>query len=143
MGDWSGPVSTWFDPNAAPEVSAWRLSAVPALGGRFLRLTYSGVAMGKAHAGEMLLAYERDEKRHTSTWVDTFHTGTQVMVSHGQIEGDVLVLLGSYPAGDERWGWCTRFRREGDTFVIAMANLGPDGKEYPGLEVVLTRVKLL
>ncbi|MES2641299.1 MAG: DUF1579 domain-containing protein [Myxococcota bacterium] len=139
VGDWSGPVSTWFDPDGAPEESAWRLSGALVLGGRFVRLTYSGTAMGKPHAGEILLGYERDEKRYTAAWIDSFHSGTQIMVSHGQAEGDGISVLGSYPAGDERWGWRTRFRRDGDSLVIAMTNLGPSGPEDRAVEAVLTR----
>lgn len=140
VGEWAGPVSTWFDPTGAPEVSSWRLSAAPVLGGRFVRLTYSGVAMGKAHAGEILLGYERDEKRYTAAWIDSFHSGTQMMVSHGQAEGDGIALRGTYPAGEERWGWGTRFRRDGDTLLIAMTNAGPGGPEDRAVEATLTRV---
>lgn len=140
VGEWAGPVSTWFDPNGAPEMSSWRLTGVPLLDGRFVRLTYQGIAMGKPHAGELLLGFERDEKRFTVTWIDSFHTGTQVMVSHGGVQGDTIAVLGSYPAGEERWGWRTRFRRDGDTFVIAMTNLGPAGPEDRAVEATLTRV---
>jgi hypothetical protein len=138
VGTWVGAASTWLDPSAPPETSTWNIVGTSLLGGRFVRLSYDGVVSGQPHAGELMLAYERDEARYTTTWIDTFHTGTQVLVSTGAPDEEALDVRGSYPAGpDQRWGWRTQIRGVDNGFVIAMFNIGPDGEEFPAIEVRL------
>lgn len=147
VGAWAGRTGTWFDPDGDPTPGEWRLAGETLLGGRFVRLSYAGTVGDKPHAGEMLLAYEQGEKRYTVVWTDSFHNGSQVMVCHGPSEwasqgarGDQFEVLGSYPAGEERWGWRMRLRRLGDQLTIAMLNIGPDGREFPAVDVKLSAV---
>jgi hypothetical protein len=139
VGTWDGLVRTWFEPDKPPDETrlAARIDAL--LGGRFVRIDYQGTAMGKPHAGQMLLAYERDERRYAMAWLDSFHTGTALMLSTGQADADGAVsVLGSYAAGDERWGWRTVFRF-GDRPVIQAFNIPPGMDEVPAIEIRLTR----
>jgi hypothetical protein len=140
VGVWKGPAKTWFDPTKDPEASTWSAEGERLLGGRFVRIDYRGTAMGKPHAGEMLLAYEQDENRFTMVLIDSFHTGTLAMVSHGQATGDVIDVLGSYPAGKERWGWRTRLSVGPGGVSIEMANIEPSGAEHRAISALLARV---
>lgn len=139
-GTWKGPAKTWFDPAKEPETSTWSAEGERILGGRFVRIDYRGTAMGKPHAGEMLLAFEQDEKRFTMVWIDSFHTGTQAMVCHGEAHGDELDVLGSYPAGKERWGWRTRIKAGAGGLTIEMSNIEPSGTEHRAVSALLARV---
>ena len=139
-GAWEGAITTWFDPSTPPEESRTRASIELVLGGRFLRVQYTGTVTGKAHAGEMLLAYEKDEKRYSLAWIDSFHTGTALMVSIGDATPDgAISVLGSYAAGEERWGWRTVLRAEPDDLVLEAFNVAPDGKEYPAVRTRFRR----
>lgn len=139
-GSWKGPVKTWFDPAKEPEATTWSAEGERILGGRFVRLDYRGTAMGKPHAGEMLLAYERDEARFLLVWIDSFHTGTQAMVCHGKLDGESLTFLGTYPAGAERWGWRTKLEASPDGITVEMANISPTGQEDRAVSATLGRV---
>ena len=138
-GSWKGPAKTWFEPGKEPESSTWTAEGERILGGRFVRLDYRGTAMGKPHAGEMLLAYERDEARFTCVWIDSFHTGTLALVFHGTADGDALTFEGTYPAGKERWGWRTTLRASSGGVVVDMTNIEPNGTEHRAVNVMLAR----
>lgn len=137
-GEWAGPVTTWFGPDSAPRRDRWRLSATPALGGRFLRVTYTGTVDGKPHAGQMMVGYHTDQSQWEIAWQDSFHCGTSTLFSVGQ--GAHPTALGSYPAGPERWGWRTELGIEDGAFVVRMYNITPGGEEMLGVEAVLRRV---
>jgi hypothetical protein len=139
-GSWKGPVKTWFEPGKPPEESAWSAEGERILGGRFVRVDYRGTAMGQPHAGEMLLAYERDEKRFLLVWIDSFHTGTQAMVCLGELAGEsALTFLGSYLAGNERWGWRTTLNASSGGIMIEMTNILPSGEEARAVSATLAR----
>ncbi|MDQ3366627.1 MAG: DUF1579 domain-containing protein [Myxococcota bacterium] len=140
VGRWTGTVALWLDPSAPPEETTATAQVDALLGGRFVRVEYAGVAMGTPNAGQYLLAYERDEHRYTAAWIDSFHTGTAMMISTapGLVE-DELSVLGSYVAGDQRWGWRTSFRATADALVIATFNITPDGAAARAFEMRFTR----
>ncbi len=141
VGSWEGSTKTWFDPSKPPEESRTQARVESVLGGRFLRIQYAGTAMGKPHAGEMILAYEKDEKRYALAWIDSFHTGTLLMSSTGTSTDDgVVSVLGSYPAGEQRWGWRTVIHTNPERFVIEAFNISPDGHEDPAIKTELRRV---
>jgi hypothetical protein len=48
-------------------------------------------------------------------------------------------VLGSYAAGDQRWGWRTVIHPHPERFVIEAFNIAPDGQEHPALKTQLTR----
>jgi len=141
VGSWEGPTRTWFDPTAAPEESRTRLRIESVLQGRFVRIDYQGTIQGNPHAGQMILGYEDAERRFTSMWIDSFHMGTGIMVSSGAQSADgALALLGSYPAGEERWGWRTLMRiPDPDHLVIEAYNITPAGREDRAIETRLSR----
>ena len=96
--------------------------------------------MGKPHAGEMLLAFEKDTQRYSLAWIDSFHTGTALMLSTGgPVSGGIISVLGSYAAGEARWGWRTVLRADANAFVIEAFNIAPDGKEDPATKTSLER----
>jgi hypothetical protein len=136
VGGWQGQIETWFDADAEPEVSATRAHVVALLGGRFVRISYTSTAMGSPHAGEMIVGFSRDEGLWTMAWIDSFHTGTATMFFTGK---DAINVLGSYAAGNERWGWRTTFDLAGDTLTIASFNIPPGRNEERAIRTVLRR----
>ena len=135
-GPWTGPSRTWLDPSGEPETSTWHVDVESLLDGRYVRLRYRGECCGKPHTGEMTLGVDAHE--HTMYWIDSFHTGASAMWSTGPA-GDAISVLGSYRAGEQRWGWRTAFAVEGEQLVLTAFNIWPDGREQPAIEVRLAR----
>jgi hypothetical protein len=135
-GTWRGLTRLWLDPAAPPEESRFEACAESLLGGRWLRLCTTGTALGEPHAGEMLLGYHRDERRYELAWIDSFHTGGSIMSSTGAASAPGVVdVLGSYAAGDERWGWRTRLWLTGSgELALDAFNISPDGVEARAVE---------
>jgi hypothetical protein len=71
-------------------------------------------------------------------WIDSFHTGASALWSTGPA-GAAIEVLGSYRAGDQTWGWRTTYREIDGQLVIAATNISPEGKDYPAIEVRLSR----
>jgi len=141
-GTWRGRTRLWLDPAAPPEESLFEVSAQPLLGGRWLRLCTCGTALGEPHAGEMLLGYHRDERRYELAWIDSFHTAGSIMLSTGaaSVPG-VVDVLGSYAAGEQRWGWRTRlWLSESGELALDAFNIAPDGVEARAVESRAKRV---
>lgn len=142
-GSWRGPSQLWLDPEAPPEESSIELLAEPILGGRWLRLSERGTAFGKPRAGQMLLGYHLDARAYELAWIDSSHTGTSIILSTGPASEPGLVdVLGSYIAGDQRWGWRTRLRLPApDELLLEAFNISPDGVEMRAIVSSLRRVQ--
>lgn len=143
VGHWRGATQLWFDPAKEPERTMTELHAELVLGGRWLRVTYQGVAFAKPHAGEMILGYHDDAREYEVAWIDSFHTGSAIMLSTGRAETPgVVSVLGSYLAGTQRWGWRTRLECPSpDELLLQAFNVPPDqaGLEEPAIESRLAR----
>ena len=141
-GRWEGPTRTFLEPTAPAVQSVTYARFERILGGRFLRMEYRSELQGKPHAGEWLVAFERAEARCQTAWVDSFHTGTGMIQSTGTVDDEgVLEVLGSYAAGETRWGWRTRLALEaGDSLVLRSFNLSPEGVEDLAIETHLSRL---
>lgn len=141
VGSWEGPTKTWLDPAKDPSVSMTRANASSLLGGRFLELDTAGTLGDKPHAGRFLVGYHVDGKELVGCWVDSFHTGTDLMACAGEHTTDgKLVLRGTYGAGEERWGWRTTFRLADDVLEIEATNVAPDGTEDRAILTTLRRI---
>jgi uncharacterized protein DUF1579 len=142
VGSWRGPARLWLQPDGAPEETSAELHAELVLGGRWLRLTYHGVAFARPHAGEMLLGYHKDAGQYELAWIDSSHTGSAIMISTGAAgEQGIVDVLGSYAAGPERWGWRTRLQRTASgELALDAFNVTPAGVEDRAMAWLLTPV---
>ena len=130
----------WLDPQAPPEETAGELHVEALGGGRWLRLQEQGRVADRPHTGEALLGFHRDAQQFELCWVDSFHTGSAMMLSVGAVRADgVISVTGSYAAGGERWGWRTELRLE-PTLTVRAVNISPAGEEHPAIESRWTRV---
>jgi hypothetical protein len=140
VGRWAGETQLYLDPSAPPETSRTEATVESLLGGRWVRIDYQGTAMGKPHAGVLMLGYHRDAHSFEAAWIDSFHTGTAIMLSVGEPGDGSISVLGSYAAGAERWGWRTTLRRDGaDGLVIEALNITPAGEAHPAVTTRLRR----
>ena len=141
LGSWRGTVRTWMGED--PVVSE--------MSGTFRRLFDKGTVVHEYRSnvgdhrsdGMTVLGIDIATNRGCITWVDTFHTGSNVLVGAAddrQIEGGTSYRA-SYAAGDQMWGWRIVFRTIGpDEMVMEHFNISPDGTEERAIEVQYRRV---
>ncbi|MDB4943276.1 MAG: hypothetical protein JWP97_2810 [Labilithrix sp.] len=148
-GRWTGTARTHADPEdpAAAEVAAWDGTITMLLGGRFLRFTYVSRAMGQPIAGELTIAYEKDDRLFRMSWIDSLHTGGSILVSASErvLEDAARAPIsasGTYFAGEgqPRWGWRTEVDDRTDGALhIRMFNVIPGSDESIAVDIALTR----
>lgn len=142
-GAWSGTARTWFGPGSPAMEAPWAGEITPLLGGRFVRFTYRSSLEGKPLAGELTVGFHVGEGEWTAAWLDSFHTGTDLMRSVGpKREAGPIGFAGTYFAapGHPRWGWRTELDDGAEGALrLRMYNVTPDGQEALGVEVELTR----
>lgn len=142
-GEWRGIARTWLDPAQPPTEATLEGRIAPLLGGRFVRFTYRSSLNGAPLAGELLIAFETSEKVWRTSWIDSFHTGSAILVSTSEPEAKDLNVRGTYFAAPEqpRWGWRTELLDPTDADLsLRMYNVSPEGKEDLGVEVALHRI---
>lgn len=142
-GDWSGTIRVWFEPGKPASDGALRGRIRPVLGGRFVIHEYEGECMGEPHQGVAIHGYYIDRNRYESAWIDSFHTGTQMMFSTGVPMATLHSVLGSYggESDGEVWGWRTEIeKKSADHLLIQMFNVTPQGEQSLGVEFDYRRV---
>lgn len=142
IGRWRGSVRTWFDPaGAAIENEISGSFRRPFDSGALLHEYQSQVGDRRAD-GLALIGIDIATNRHCVSWVDTFHTGSNVMLFAADdrtVENGVS-LQGSYAAGDQTWGWRIEIRVAGaDEVHIDHFNIEPGAEEVRAIEIVYRR----
>jgi hypothetical protein len=147
-GKWAGQTSTWFEPGAEADISAWQGSIRPILGGRFMLHEYKGSLGGEPLEGMAIFGYNQTRGRFETAWVDSFHNGSAILfsVEAGQpapAGTRLFSALGSFadPTGGPDWGWRTVIEQpDPDHLAIKMYVIPPDGQEQLGVETQYARV---
>ena len=132
-GRWRGTVRTWFDADGEPIVSDIDATSSHVLDGKTVRLEYHAHVGEHRSNGLMIFGKDIATLKPCLTWIDTLHTGGDVM-QFAAGEGDVL--LGSYAAGEEMWRWRIVVH-PGEELRIHHFNLWPSGQEDRAIEVSL------
>lgn len=146
VGDWRGTSRTIFKPGSVPLEARWEGRLALVLGGRFARFTYRSSIDGQPIAGELTLAYETGEKHWRLAWIDSFHTGTTILVSTGEPGAEAIDVRGTWFAGEghPHWGWRTIVDDAmPEALTIRMYNVPPPAigsQELLGVDVALRRV---
>src|SRR3990172_11607108 len=139
-GEWEGTARTWFEPGKLADESPIAGTIRSVLGGRFVVHEYRGSLIGEPLEGIAILGYDLHRGRWQTAWIDTCHTGTQLMLAEGG--GDEPSVVGGYPdpSGGSDWGWRTEVElADADTLVITHFNVTPAGEEAKAVEIEYRR----
>ena len=134
-GQWSGTVDTWLDPSAAPTRNEITATTARVLDGKCVHIDYRSHVGDKRSDGLMILGRDIGTGRLSLTWIDTFHTGGEVMNFAADESGS---LRGAYAAGEEMWRWRIVVH-SAEELRIQHFNISPAGQEDRAIEVVLRR----
>lgn len=125
--NFTATVETWLDADGDPVVNEMSGSVRPLFDGATRIYEYTSRVGEHRSDGFMIAGTDIRTNAPSLTWVDTFHTGGNVM----NFAGDGDSLRGSYAAGDQVWSWRVRFTDEG----IEHFNIMPDGTEMKAIRV--------
>lgn len=143
VGTWDCRMTSWEEPGGAPNVSQGTSINDLVLGGRFLRQTFRGTAMGQPFNGLGYTGFDNVKKRYVSTWMDDM--GTAIMVSYGTMGSDGSLTMTSEVA-DPVTGKPTKMREilrfpDKDHQVFEMYAPDRSGKEFKMMEILYSRSK--
>ena len=77
-GTWDTRMSLWMEPGAEPMVSTGTSTNTMILGGRQLKMEYSGIFMDMPFMGIGFTGYDNVRGVYTGSWTDNMTTGTMV-----------------------------------------------------------------
>jgi hypothetical protein len=141
-GEWIGGARLWLEPDVVYAEGPVTGRVELLHDGRFAEHRYA-TPIGEAQTtGRALIGCELDRAVWQVAWIDSFHTGTAIMVSEGPHApgADAISVLGRYHVPDaEPWGWRTTFEPGDGTLVVRHFNITPDGQEALAVQFDYTR----
>jgi hypothetical protein len=139
VGRYEGRAKLWMEPGKLEDDEPVTGEIVALLDGRFVQHTYTTRIGGTEESGQALLGCKLDELRWQVAWIDSWHTGVEIMQSSGiYTPGAADVDVSTTYAGE--WGWRTTFTPEADGLVVRHHNSGPDVPEYLCVELAYRRI---
>ncbi|EMY63020.1 DUF1579 domain-containing protein [Leptospira terpstrae] len=144
IGLWSGKTKTWFEKDVLADESDAQASITSLLEGRFISIDYHSSLDGKPFVGKMIVGFDIPYQKFTSSWIDSFHMGSQIMLSSGISTEKGFSVTGSYgnpEYGEKLWGWRTEFQFISESeFSLTAYNISPEGEDAKATETFYKRV---
>lgn len=145
-GSWEGKAKTYFEPGVLADESPIEANISILMEGRFIQINYSGSMQGKPLSGISIYGYHLGTKKLQNSWIDSFHTGTEIMFSEGTISNEKMEVTGTYFAGESEpgWSWRTVLERTGaDELNSTAFNITPKGEESIAIEIKFNRIMMI
>lgn len=143
-GTWDGDMTMWQAPGAPPQTTKGTAVNKMIMGGRYQLSDHKSMMMGQPFDGMSILAYDNNEKKFKSTWIDNMGTGIMSMDGPWDEATKTLKLKGK--CLDPMMGKEVELREDfkvidDKTQLMEMYSTGPDGKEFKMMEIKLTKKK--
>lgn len=142
VGAWRGRARLWVEPGVLRCEADVRGEIVPLHGGRWLSHSYTTQIDGADESGTALIGFAADHGTWQVAWVDTWHTGTEILLSEGVLLASrrTIAVMTSYAAGDgPPWQWRTEFAAGEGALTIRHFNITADGDEAIAAEFAYVR----
>lgn len=142
-GNWKGVARTWFEPDKLADESLMQGTIRSVLGGRYLVHEYTGSMGNTPLEGIIIYGYHIPSGTFQQAWIDSVHTGLEVLFSESTPKSEAMNMKTTYWAGEgePRWGWRTHIElRSQDELVITAYNDVPGLGEVKAMEIVYQRI---
>lgn len=146
VGDWDVDIKTWQQSGAAPMASKGTIQSQLIFDGRYVVSHFEGTMGGMASKGLEVIGYDLLKNLYTTFWIDSW--STTFLFTSGKLDasGKVLTEFGTFPdvmtdgKTMQKVKNVTTFPADGK-YTFEMFMVGPDGKEWKGLELDCVRRK--
>lgn len=143
-GTWDATVETFMAPGAPPMVSKGVETNLVGCGGLCLISDFMGeMGPGQPFHGHGTTAWDPAKKKYVGTWTDSMSAG--IMVGESSYDSVTKTTTG-WMEGPDMTGKVVKSKavvqyKDPNTRVFTMYQVGPDGKEVPGMKISYTRKK--
>lgn len=113
-------------------------------GGRFLKQTFDGEAMGRPFNGMLLLGYDTIDKQYVTVWLDSMAPTMSIArgtVKDGAVRMESMEPDWMNPAGAKRKEVTVIKWIDDNTYTLEAFNVGDDGQETLHAKITYTRAE--
>jgi hypothetical protein len=141
VGKWSGAITMWMSPGAAPTTMTGESTNEMILGGRYLQGKNTGTMMGMPFEGISTTGYDNAKKVFVNSWID--NAGTGMMYLEGKWDAQNKTINFSGKMVDPMTGKDMPIREvlkfvDDNTQVMEMF-MTDKGTEFKTMEIKYTR----
>ena len=141
VGAWTGTVTMWMQPGAAPTTSTMETNNEMILGGRYLQGLHKGNMMGMPFEGMGTTGYDNARKIFVSSWVDNMGPG--ILYMEGSWDENTKTITMSGKSTDPVTGKDIPTREiwkfVDDTHQVLEMYFTEKGQEFKGMEIAFTK----
>jgi hypothetical protein len=94
-GSWTGDITMWMQPGAAPTKSMGQSTNEMILGGRYLQSKNTGSFMGTPFEGVGVMGYDNAKKIFFDSWIDNMGTGMMYLTGIWDAANKSITFTGS------------------------------------------------
>ncbi len=144
LGQWEARQTLWMPGNPQPMQATGQATTTAELGGRQLRMRYTGTMMGAPFEGWSLNGYDNVSGKYTGLWVDNMSTGTYTTTGDYDAASRTYTYTGQWPDPMQA-GQLLKVREtvaivDADHHVMEMFEQH-DGKEVRTMRIEFSRVR--
>lgn len=140
VGKYQGRARLWMQPGDPQDDEPLTGEIVAVGGGRWVQHTYTTRIAGNSESGHALIGCKLDESLWQVAWVDTWHTGLEIMALKGSATTSSEAVDVTTPYADGTWHWRTTYAPTADGLLVRHYNSGPGIDDVLAVEWAYTRM---